>query len=275
MKCRYTTNTPSTLQDISRDGEIYLRNIERVRINSPAYYFLSDKQKRESIKAEMDCSADLLSATGSCDFNLPTWWLPDHDGTTGGGSGVIENGDDRDMDTTGSGQDEPGSDCGETPGSEDDEGGDEGEGLEDYYSSDEDGDDRVLPPVGHLVFFVEDFALFVAAQLMGIRTTDEGIREVHLHWWSPSNKSVRDNASQYSIVEYGNHAFAADYPLAEETASVGKKRRRVADTDWEAANNVVVSCEKLRADKNIPKEVLDKLIVAHRTMSMHTSVEAD
>ena len=37
------------------------------------------------------------------------------------------------MDTTGSEQDEPGSDCGETPGSEDDEGEDEGEGLEDYY----------------------------------------------------------------------------------------------------------------------------------------------
>ena len=85
------------------------------------------------------------------------------------------------MGTTGSEQDEPGSDCGETPGSEDDEGGDEGEGLEDYYSSDEDGDDRVLPPVGHLVFFVAAFAPFVAAQLMGIRTTDEGIREVCGH----------------------------------------------------------------------------------------------
>ena len=110
---------------------------------------------------------------------------------------------------------------------------------------------------------------------MGIRTTDEGIREVHLHWWSPSNKSVRDDASKYSIVKYGNHAFAADYYLADETASVGKKRRRIADTDWEAANNVVVSCEKLRADKKIPKKVLDKLIVAHRTMSKHASAGAD
>ena len=246
-----------------------------MRINSPAFFFLPDKQKQESIKAEMDCSANLLSATGSCEFNLSTWWLPDHDGTSGGGSGGIENGDDRDMGTTGSEQDEPGSDCGETPGSEDDEGGDEGEGLEDYYSSDEDGDDRVLPPVGHLVFFVAAFAPFVAAQLMGIRTTDEGIREVHLHWWSPSNKSVRDDASKYSIVEYGNHAFAADYYLAEETASVGKKRRRVTDTDWEAANNVVVSCEKLRADKKIPKKVLDKLIVAQRTMSKQASTGAD
>ena len=46
--------------------------------------------------------------------------------------------------------------------------------------------------------------------------------------------------------------------------------RRVADTDWEADHCVVVSCEKLRADKKILKRVLDRLIVAHRTMSMHT-----
>ncbi|CAN0184247.1 unnamed protein product, partial [Ascophyllum nodosum] len=29
--------------------------------------FPCDKQKQESIKAEMDCSANLLSATGSCE----------------------------------------------------------------------------------------------------------------------------------------------------------------------------------------------------------------
>ena len=45
---------------------------------------------------------------------------------------------------------------------------------------------------------------------------------------------------------------------------------RVADTDWEAEHYWVVSCEKLRADKKILKRVLDRLIVAHRTMSMHT-----
>ena len=33
---------------------------------------------------------------------------------------------------------------------------------------------------------------------------------------------------------------------------------------------MVVSCEKFRADKKILKQVLDRLIMAHRTMSMHT-----
>ena len=35
---------------------------------------------------------------------------------------------------------------------------------------------------------------------------------------------------------------------------------------------MVVSCEKLRADKN--KNLTDRLIVAHRTMSMHTPAVA-
>ena len=59
-------------------------------------------------------------------------------------------------------------------------------------------------------------------QLIGTHLTDEGIREVHLHWWLPRNKSVRDDASRYLIVEYANHAFAADCYLAEETGSEGK-----------------------------------------------------
>ena len=33
--------------------------------------------------------------------------------------------------------------------------------------------------------------------------------------------------------------------------------------------------QQLRADKKIPKKCMDKLIVAHRTMSMHTSAGAD
>ena len=50
--------------------------------------------------------------------------------------------------------------------------------------------------------------------------------------------------------------------------------RRVADTDWEAEHYVVVSSEKLRADKKMLKQVLGRLIVAHRMMSMHTPAVA-
>ena len=97
----------------------------------------------------MDYSANLLSATGSCDFNLPMWWLPDRDGASDEGSG--EGGDSLDIET-GSKKDEDERDyCSETAGSEEDEGGDEGEGLQ-TNSSDEDHDNRVLPTVGHLFF---------------------------------------------------------------------------------------------------------------------------
>ena len=235
--------------------------------------FCSDKEKQDRIKADMDCSANLLSATGSCEFDLPTWWLPDDEGGDGGGSG---SGDSQDTET-GCENNELGSNFRETVGSQEDKGGDgvrgEGGGYQvDDSSDDEDEDHRVLPTAGNVVFFVSGLAPFIAAQLIGTRTTHEGIREVHVHWWSPRNATVRDNASQYSIVEYGNHAFAADYYLhIEETASGGKKRRRVADTGWEAASSMVTSCEKLRADKTIPKGVLKRLIVAHRTMSMRTS----
>ena len=43
----------------------------------------------------------------------------------------------------------------------------------------------------------------------------------------------------------------------------------------ERVNNVVVSCEKLGTDKKIPKKVLDTFIVAHRTISIHTSTGAN
>ena len=62
-------------------------------------------------------------------------------------------------------------------------------------------------------------------QLIDTHLTDEGIREVHLRWWLPRNKSVRDDPSRYLIVEYANHAFAADWYLAEETASGGKSEQ--------------------------------------------------
>ena len=98
----------------------------------------------------MDYSANLLSATGSCEFNLPTWWLPDRDGASDEGSGGSEGGDSLDIET-GSKKDEHERDYCETAGSEEDERGDEGEGLQ-TNSTDEDDDDRVLPTVGHLFF---------------------------------------------------------------------------------------------------------------------------
>ena len=42
--------------------------------------FPSDKELQDRRKAEIDCSANLLSATVSCEFNLPRWGLPDRDG---------------------------------------------------------------------------------------------------------------------------------------------------------------------------------------------------
>ena len=96
----------------------------------------------------MDYSANLLSATGSCEFNLPTWWLPDRDGASDEGSGGSESGDSQDTET-GSKKYEHERDCSETAGSEEDEGGDEGEGLQ-TISSDEDDDSRALSTVAHL-----------------------------------------------------------------------------------------------------------------------------
>ena len=49
------------------------------------------------------------------------------------------------------------------------------------------------------------------------------------------------------MVEYGNQAFAATTSLK----SVGRKKAAsgCGHTDWEADHYMVVSCEKLRADK--------------------------
>ena len=64
--------------------------------------------------------------------------------------GGSESGDSQDIETC-SKKDEHERDCSETTGSEEDEGGDEGERLQ-TSSSDEDDDNRVLPTVGHLFF---------------------------------------------------------------------------------------------------------------------------
>ena len=83
-----------TLNEIPIESYLFTRHkqgrrdlpAERVRFICPAN-FPSDKENQDRIKAEMDYSANLLSATGSCEFSLPTWWLPNRDGTSDEGSG--------------------------------------------------------------------------------------------------------------------------------------------------------------------------------------------
>ena len=203
----------------------------------------SDKANQAKVKAGMDESARLLEATGSCKFDLDTWWLPPQD--------EVENGDET-MRETGSIADDTVSETSETHSEE------MGQGT----SSGHEG--TRLPAIGDFVFFIAGDAPFLAAKTVGSRTTAEG-DEVEVHWWSPSRDVIRNHARDFSVADYGKHAFTPDY-VSIPGSRKGDKRRKVADVDFEPASSIVVSCSKLNGGNKIPKLVLRKLTEARNAL---------
>ena len=96
----------------------------------------SDKANQAKVKAGMDESARLLEATGSCKFDLDTWWLPPQD--------EVENNGDETMRDTGSMADDTVSDTWKTPSEE----------MEEGTSSGHDG--ARLPAIGDFIFFIAE-----------------------------------------------------------------------------------------------------------------------
>lgn len=206
----------------------------------------ADTAKQKKIKDDMDLSVSLLLATGLCEWELDDWWLPPP-GTVPGndddaGSGGEANGPSND--DVNSGQDEEG-----------------------------DGEQLESPPqipsfvkTDYVFFFAHD-APFLVGQVLATRRTDDDDDqnddgEVEVHWLSPSNSRVRDNASKYTIAEYGKGVFAKDFK--EEAVLEGRKRKRklMPDVDWMPREEVVASCPSLNAAKYIPKAVLNALAEA-------------
>ena len=81
-------------------------------------------------------------------------------------------------------------------------------------------------------------------------------------------KASEMDASRYLMVEYGNQAFAAITSLKKS----GEEIRGVGLRTQTGRRNIMWLCRARNSEstKKILKQVLDRLIVAHRTMSMHT-----
>lgn len=82
------------------------------------------------------------------------------------------------------------------------------------------------------------------------------------HWLSPSNRRLRESASEHTICEYAEGVFDKDYKEEEAPASREKRRKLVPNVEWIARKEVVASCGSLKAEKYIQSVVLHALASA-------------
>jgi len=130
---------------------------------------------------------------------------------------------------------------------------------------DGDGDELDLASmVGNFAFFLADSAPVLVGKVLDFREQD-GEEEVQVHWYTPVNRSLRDNASTVAFDEYCNTrvAYAADYVFEEVS---GVRAKRVPDVDWDSVERVVVWSKKKvlnGSGKKLPKRVVDAVSEAY------------
>lgn len=257
-------------------------------------------------------SVKRLRETGSRPFDLPTHWIPEEDIFDGMSDDDSEEksagGDDKrddveDTDTDGQGALNDGDNC-SGPGDVDggapscDSSDDSDDDSSSTSSFDEEIDNsrqrrargsvggthitrrqrqrRQPVRVGHFAFFTADEAPFLIGKVENVRTSDDGDDEVQLHWYSPSNAKIRNNAASETIDTYGKGVFAADY-VAMGTGNNPRRRGKMEkDTDWEPVSSIVVSCNKLNGNgKKVPGWVLAKLRVSSKRKREESSDEEE
>ena len=196
---------------------------------------------------EMNHSATLLEAEGDCPWELDVWWL-----RSGGPLVGSDN-------NAGGGLQPSGSIDGDLQGEGEQNGGEKGNG-EHADSTPE------LPPlaIGEFVFLLAEGAPFLAGQVTGGRRTGEDARhdEVEVHWWSPSNRNVREDAKNLTTLGYGKGVFTKDFRRGEQSPSSKKKPTYSPSVGWVARQDVVASCKSLRGGKYIPGPILRALEAA-------------
>ena len=204
--------------------------------------------------------------TGSRPFDLDTAWLPREE---------IDDDDDDDDD-----------------GLRIDEGGvgHGGSGSEDDFTSDDSSDKSLLGgderlqqeglrqrsrernksrsqeqreiPHGALntfAFFKTAGAPFLVGKVREERVVD-GEREVSLHWYTPSNRRLVDNAGTTQFDKYAKAVFTPDFLKDTTTAGGSGRPKLVPDASWEQVSTIVATCPALIAGgRKIPSWVKEQL----------------
>jgi len=88
----------------------------------------------------------------------------------------------------------------------------------------------------------------------------DGEREVSLHWYTPANRRLVDDAANTSFDKYAAAAFTPDFLRDTTTAGGSGRPKLVADASWEQVSSIVATCPALIAGgRKIPTWVQQTL----------------
>ena len=108
-------------------------------------------------------------------------------------------------------------------------------------------------------FFKTAGAPFLVGKVREERVVD-GEREVSLHWYTPSNRCLVDNAGTTHFDKYAKAVFTPDFLKDTRTAGGSGRPKLVPDASWEQVSTIVATCPALIAGgRKIPAWVKEQL----------------